>query len=314
MVTHFNRDACYASHTNPSAPQKKKRLPVILRPSIFAEVGGDAIVPELQPAKVNILGVMVSAITPEEADLCLQRWIDSNARQYVCVTGVHGVMESQRDPALKEIHNAAGMVTPDGMPLVWMARRLGFLHVQRVYGPDLMRRMTAIAAKRGYRNYYYGGVPGVSKQLAEVLTRAHPGLQVAGYFAPPFHPLSKEEDDAVVERINASRPDIVWVGLSTPKQERWMAAHLGRINAPVMIGVGAAFDFLAGRKRQAPRWMQSSGLEWAFRMATEPRRLAGRYMRNNPAFVLSALRQLLEPSSYPQIPSSSSKNETQPVR
>ena len=249
-------------------------------------------VPCTVPRRVEILGVGVSAITMRDATDTLEAWIRQRTPSYVCITGVHGVMESQRDPALKAIHNAAGMVTPDGMPLVWMSRRLGFPQVQRVYGPDLMRAMVALSAERGYRNFLYGGAPGVADRLAAVLTRSHPGLQVVGTICPPFRPLTPEEDAEVVEDINATRPDIVWVGLSTPKQERWMAAHVGRLSAPVMVGVGAAFDFLAGEKAQAPRWMQRNGLEWAFRLATEPRRLAGRYFRNNPVFVVKALQQL----------------------
>lgn len=250
--------------------------------------------------RVNILGVGVSAITMRDATDRLERWIQERSPGYVCITGVHGVMESQRDPELRLIHERAGMVTPDGMPLVWMSHLLGYRHVSRVYGPDLMRAMTAISAERGYRNYYYGGRPGTAEHLRDVLTRAHPGLQVVGTCCPPFRPLTAEEDAEVVQRINDARADIVWIGLSTPKQERWMAAHLGRLAAPVMVGVGAAFDFLAGEKAQAPRWMQRSGLEWAFRMATEPRRLAGRYLRNNPAFLLRAFGQLVDPARYPQ--------------
>ena len=252
------------------------------------------------PARVNILGVNVSAIDMDAATATLEGWIQTRAASYVTITGVHGVMESWRDPALRQIHNDAGLVTPDGMPLVWMSHWLGFDYVRRVYGPDLMRRMTAISARRGYRNYYYGGREGTPERLAETLTRQHAGLQVAGTFSPPFGAVSAEEDAAIVERINATQPDIVWVGLSTPKQERWMASHVGRLNAPVMVGVGAAFDFLSGTKRQAPQWMQRNGLEWLFRMTTEPRRLAGRYLRNNPAFICHALRQLMAPGRYPQ--------------
>lgn len=251
-------------------------------------------------AHVNILGVQVSAIDMADATSTIEGWIHARTPHYVCITGVHGVMESWRDPSLRHIHNTAGMVTPDGMPLVWMANRLGFENVRRVYGPDLMRRMTAISAERGYRNYYFGGQPGTAERLQAALTRAHPGLQVAGTFSPPFGPVSEAEDEAMVQRINAARPDIVWVGLSTPKQERWMAAHIGRLNVPVLVGVGAAFDFLAGDKRQAPAWMQRNGLEWLFRMASEPRRLAGRYLSNNPAFIYQAFRQLAMPRRFPQ--------------
>jgi N-acetylglucosaminyldiphosphoundecaprenol N-acetyl-beta-D-mannosaminyltransferase len=250
--------------------------------------------------RVRILGVTVSAITMQDATATLEAWIRSRTPNYVCITGVHGVMESQRDPDLKSIHNAAGLVTPDGMPLVWMAQRLGFPGVRRVYGPDLMRRMTEISALNGYRNYYYGGGEGTAERLKDLLTRANPGLSVVGTMSPPFRTLTQAEDDAIVREINAARPDIVWVGLSTPKQERWMASHVGRLTAPVLVGVGAAFDFLSGGKPQAPSWMQRNGLEWLFRMASEPRRLAGRYMRNNPAFLYLALRQLVTSSRYSQ--------------
>jgi N-acetylglucosaminyldiphosphoundecaprenol N-acetyl-beta-D-mannosaminyltransferase len=249
---------------------------------------------------VNILGVSVSAIDMDVATATLERWIHDGTRNYVCITGVHGVMESWRDTGLREIHNAAGLVTPDGMPLVWMARHLGFKNTRRVYGPDLMRAMTALSARHGYRNYYYGGQPGIAERLQSAMLRAHPGLRVVGTFSPPFGPLSASEDEAIIQRINEAHPDIVWVGLSTPKQERWMAAHVGRLNAPVLVGVGAAFDFLAGAKRQAPVWMQRSGLEWLFRLISEPRRLAGRYFRTIPTFIFQASRQLILPRRFPQ--------------
>ena len=242
--------------------------------------------------RVDILGVMVGAVAPEQATAAIEGWIRERRSHYVCVTGVHGLMESRRDPALRAIHNRAGLVTPDGMPLVWMAQRLGFPDTRRVYGPDLMRAMMAISARQGYRNFLYGGGPGTAERLETALTRAYPGLQVVGTLTPPFRALTAEEDAAVVERIRTSRPDIVWVGLSTPKQERWMAAHCDLLGCPALIGVGAAFDFLSGEKKQAPPWMQRNGLEWLYRTLSEPRRLAGRYLRNNPPFVYHALRQL----------------------
>jgi len=250
-------------------------------------------------ARVNILGVHVSAIDIKLATQAIEGWIASRRQNYVCITGVHGVMESWRDSELRAIHNSAGLVTPDGMPLVWMAHRLGFPRVRRVYGPDLMRAMTAISAERGYRNFYFGGKPGTAEVLRDALMRQYPSLQVVGTHSPPFDAISSAQDEEVVQIINDARPDIIWVGLSTPKQERWMAAHQGRIRASVMVGVGAAFDFLAGEKLQAPAIMQRNGLEWLFRMVTEPRRLAGRYIRNNPAFIYLALRQLLAPKRFP---------------
>jgi N-acetylglucosaminyldiphosphoundecaprenol N-acetyl-beta-D-mannosaminyltransferase len=170
-------------------------------------------------------------------------------------------MESRRDEQLRDIHNRAGLVAPDGMPLVWFSRLVGKRGVERVCGRDLMRKLTAVSALHGYRQFYYGGAEGVAERLKQALTTEYPGTTIVGVFCPPFRRLTQEEDNLVVDAINAVRPHIVWVGLSTPNQERWMAGHLGRIDAPVMIGVGAAFDFLAGTKRQAPVWMQRDGLE-----------------------------------------------------
>jgi N-acetylglucosaminyldiphosphoundecaprenol N-acetyl-beta-D-mannosaminyltransferase len=218
-------------------------------------------------------------------------WIVGREQHYVCVTGVHGIMECRRDEELLRIHNAAGLVTPDGMPLVWLSRWQGFHRTSRVYGPDLMLACCAASHTAGSRHFLYGGGPGVVERLAERLRGRFAGLSIVGTYTPPFRGLTPGEDEEVIERINRSEADIVWVGLSTPKQERWMFAHRGRIKAPVMVGVGAAFDFHAGLKRQAPRWMQRSGLEWLFRLWSEPRRLWRRYLRNNPLFVWYVLRQ-----------------------
>ncbi len=246
----------------------------------------------MEPERVNVLGVGVSAINMPMALEIIAGWIARREPRYVCVTGVHGVMESQRDEDLRRIHNRAGIVAPDGMPLVWLSRLRGFRHVERVYGPDLMLAVCEYSVSRGYRHFFYGGVEGVADRLAAALQKRFPGLQVVGTYSPPFRPLTPEEDEQVVGIINAGDPDIVWVGLSTPKQERWMVEHRDRLRAPVLIGVGAAFDFLSGRKPQAPRWMQRSGLEWLFRLLTEPRRLWRRYLINNPLFVALVLLQL----------------------
>jgi N-acetylglucosaminyldiphosphoundecaprenol N-acetyl-beta-D-mannosaminyltransferase len=237
--------------------------------------------------------VGISPLTRAVALATIEDWIARHDRQYVCVSGIHGVMESQRDDQLRAIHNAAGMVTPDGMPLVWLSRMSGFHHVERVYGPDLMLACCERSERTGYRHYFYGGGSGVPGRLAERLQSRYPRLEIAGGYSPPYRPLTMAEDDDVVRRINAANPDIVWVGLSTPKQERWMFDHRERLKAPVLIGVGAAFDFHAGLKRQAPRWMQDHGLEWLFRLREEPRRLWRRYFRNNPLFVWCVLLQSL---------------------
>jgi N-acetylglucosaminyldiphosphoundecaprenol N-acetyl-beta-D-mannosaminyltransferase len=248
----------------------------------------------MEPAdRAFVLGVGVSAITLDRAVATIERWIATRTHNYVCVTGAHGIIESRRDQQLRDIHNRAGLAVPDGVPLVFMARRLGFRSVSRVYGPDLMRRLTEISAAKGYRQFYYGGGPGLAEKLVHVLQDRYPTLPVAGTMTPPFRPLTAEEDEADIARINAAKPDIVWVGLSTPKQEYWMASHLCRLDAPVLVGVGAAFDFLAGTKTQAPHWMQQSGLEWLYRLGCEPRRLWRRYIRVVPMFLTLALAQLL---------------------
>jgi N-acetylglucosaminyldiphosphoundecaprenol N-acetyl-beta-D-mannosaminyltransferase len=216
----------------------------------------------------------------------IEQWIIEDGHEYVCVTGVHGVMESQRDRRLRDIHNSSGLTTPDGMPLVWAGRAAGAREIDRVCGPDLMLALCELASARGYSSYFYGGRPGVADILAERLQDQYRGLKVAGTYTPPFGELTDAEDDDIVQRINQAEPDVVWIGLSTPKQERWMAAHVGRLNANVLIGIGAAFDVHAGLSPRAPHWMQRSGLEWAFRLAHEPRRLWRRYLYSNVPFVV----------------------------
>lgn len=245
-----------------------------------------------EPPRTNILGVGISALTMDLALRVIDGWIARRERRYVCVATVHSVMEAQRDPTLRAILNRSGLTTPDGMPLVWLSRRLGFPHVERVYGPDLLLALAEHGVERGYRHFFYGGAPGVADRLAARLAERFPGIRIAGTYTPPFRPLPPEADAAVVELINGLEPDIVWVGLGCPKQERWMAEHRERLDAPVLIGVGAAFDFLSGAKRQAPRWMQRSGLEWLFRLVQEPRRLGKRYLVYNPWFVLLVALQL----------------------
>jgi len=248
--------------------------------------------------RANILGVGVSAINMPIAVVTIEDWISRREPNYVCVTGVHGVMESRRDPELREIHNRAGLVTPDGMPLVWLARLMGYHGVERVYGPDLMLAVCERSVACGWRHFLYGGAPGVPELLGRKLGARFPGLEIAGMYSPPFRALSAAEDREATERINDSGADIVWVGLSTPKQEGWMAAHREALKAPVLIGCGAAFDFHAGIKAQAPRWVQRSGLEWLFRLLCEPRRLGPRYLVNNPLFIGLVIRQLIRHQAF----------------
>ena len=250
-------------------------------------------------SRMNVLGVNLSPINMPMALVALETWISHREPHYVTVTPAHAVMDAYRDPGLRRIFNAAGMTTPDGMAVVWILRLRGHPQVSRVYGPDLVLETCRAGLERGYRHFLYGGDEGVASMLADKLRAHFPGLSIVGTHTPPFRELTEEEDIAVVDRINRASPDIVWVGLSTPKQERWMAAHLGRIQAPVMIGIGAAFDFLSGRKPQAPKWMQRSGLEWLFRLGTEPRRLWPRY-RQYPLFIVLVLAQLLGLKKFPE--------------
>lgn len=239
--------------------------------------------------RVDILGVQVSAINLDTAVGSIERWISSGQRQYVCVTGVHGVMESQADRSLMRIHNESGLTTPDGMPLVWCGRLAGAERMSRVYGPDLMLRVLQLSEERGWRHFFYGAGPGVPDRLATNLRATLPKLRVVGTHSPPFRELNEAERSQTVRMLNGSGANIVWVGLSTPKQERWMSTFRPLLDAEVLIGVGAAFDIHAGVVPQAPKWMQQSGLEWAFRLGVEPRRLWRRYLVNNPRF----LRQIL---------------------
>ena len=248
---------------------------------------------EKRRERVNILGVGISTINMRDALQQMERWIITREQNYICVTTVHLLMEAQKDHTLKRIINSAGLITPDGMPLVWLGKLLGYSNMDRVYGPDIMLNFSALAARKGYTSFYYGGMPGVAQKLSEKLTERFPGLEVVGIYSPPFGSLTPEEDEEVINMINKADPDVLWIGLGAPKQDIWMAEHIGRIRAPVIVGVGAAFDFLSGSKRQAPVWIQRSGFEWLFRLLSEPKRLWKRYLVTNTLFILSlAKRQL----------------------
>jgi N-acetylglucosaminyldiphosphoundecaprenol N-acetyl-beta-D-mannosaminyltransferase len=251
---------------------------------------------------VSVLGVNVSAVNTTVVLTEVDRWIAEGRRHYICVTGAHGVIECQGDKELLRIHNRAGLVVPDGMPVVWVSRLRGFRQVSRVCGRELMLALCEHSVPRRYRHFFYGGGSGIGELLSQKVCQRFPGLTVVGSITPPFRPLTLEEDDKVVAEINAARPDVLWIGLSTPKQERWMASHRDVISAPVMLGVGAAFDFNSEVKRSAPVWMQHNGLEWAFRLASEPRRLWRRYAYIVPAFIALNLLQFLGLQSFPIAP------------
>jgi N-acetylglucosaminyldiphosphoundecaprenol N-acetyl-beta-D-mannosaminyltransferase len=253
---------------------------------------------EVFDARVNILGVGVNPVNLQEATQLLERWREIGRREYVCCTSVHGLVQAQREPAIRSALNQAGLTTEDGMPLVWWCRAAGYSTARRVCGSDLLVKMCELGIPRGYRHFFYGGTPLVIERLKAQLTQRFPGLVVAGYRSPPFRALTPEEDAADIVAINEARPDFVWVGLGMPKQERWMAQHVGKIASTALIGIGAAFDFLSETKPRAPLWLQRSGFEWLFRFVTEPRRLARRYVIDNSIFVLLATQQLSGLRSY----------------
>jgi N-acetylglucosaminyldiphosphoundecaprenol N-acetyl-beta-D-mannosaminyltransferase len=247
------------------------------------------------PHTVSVLDVPL-ALTDYARTLA---WIDAMAaspeRGYVCVCNVHTVMASSEDPELRKALLASSFNVPDGQPLVWAINSLGHSLGDRVYGPDLMAQACAQAAIRGHRFYLYGGRnQGALVQLALNLRQRYPGVRIVGGYSPPHRPLTQEEQSAVVDEINRARADVVWVGIGVPKQEKWMAVMRPRLDAPVLVGVGAAFDFHAGLVPQAPGWLQEAGLEWAYRLAHEPRRLWRRYLRYNPRFVTAFARQLAQ--------------------
>jgi N-acetylglucosaminyldiphosphoundecaprenol N-acetyl-beta-D-mannosaminyltransferase len=237
-----------------------------------------------ESVRFQVLKVGISALTLSKAVSVIGQWIAERRRHYVNVCNVEVVLKAYDDPVLAEIVNKSGMATPDGMPLVWLGRRRG-LPVERVYGPDLMLALCEEGLKAGWRHYFYGGTPEVLMDLTRRLSERFPGLKIAGYCPPPFRPLTAAEESEVEARINAARPDVVWVGIGTPKQDFWMAQFRPRLEAPVLIAVGAAFNFYAGHVRQAPRWMMRCGLEWLFRFVMEPRRLWRRYLIGNVRFV-----------------------------
>ena len=268
--------------------------------SSFAPNGAERLVIEDGPLsaqppagdRVNILGVGAMPLDLDKAVAMLEQWRVERRREYVCLISVHGLVVAQRDPTVRSALNHCGLAAEDGMPLVWWSRLAGFSEARRVCGSDLLDEVCAYGVPRKYSHYFYGASPRVLELLVDRLRRRHPGLIVAGYRSPPFRPLSAAEDAADIAAINEARPDFVWVGLGMPKQEKWMVEHLGKIDAAALIGVGAAFDFHAGTKPRAPIWMQRSGLEWLFRLMTEPRRLAHRYLIDNALFVGHTLQQL----------------------
>jgi len=248
----------------------------------------------------NVLGVNVSAINLDRAVEMADQWIAAGNRGYVCVTGVHGVMEAQADPELQRILNHAFMNTPDGMPMSWVGWLQGFSKMDRVYGPDLMASLCKLSVERNYRHFLYGGEPGVAELLKEKLENRFPGLQIVGTHTPPFRSLTPREEKEIFDQLQELQPHILWVGLSTPKQERFMAGSMGRLQVPLMLGVGAAFDYHTGRIHDSPDWIKRAGLQWLHRLIQDPKRLWKRYLKNNPAFLWRITLQLCKLRHYPK--------------
>jgi N-acetylglucosaminyldiphosphoundecaprenol N-acetyl-beta-D-mannosaminyltransferase len=243
--------------------------------------------------RFEVAGVKIDAVSLRETVDRIDQWIRDGRREYIVLTGAHGVVEMQTDPELRAINNRAALTTPDGMPLVWLGRARGHANIEKVYAPDIMNLEFSLSIQRGHRHFLYGGKPGVANALAHELSQRFPGLAITGTYCPPFRPLSTLEEENVARTINASHADIVWCGLGCPKQEKWMARFRPRLTAAVLIGVGAGFDFLAGQRPLAPDWIKHSGFEWVFRALSEPKRLIPRYARVVPSFVFYAGRDEL---------------------
>jgi N-acetylglucosaminyldiphosphoundecaprenol N-acetyl-beta-D-mannosaminyltransferase len=244
--------------------------------------------------RFRVLGVRVDAVQISEVVQQIETWVQRRgACHFIAVTGMHGVMEAQHDAAFKAVLNSADMVVPDGMPLIWLGRLRGLRLPRRVYGPELMLSVCQRTVSSGVRHFFFGGAPGIPEKLAETLRSRFSGLEVVGTYSPPFRPVSPEEEKEVVDVINAAAPDVLWVGLSTPKQEKWMHVHRDHLRVPVLVGVGAAFDINSGMKLQAPAWMREHGMEWLFRLFQEPQRLWRRYILYGSEFIFYVTLELL---------------------
>lgn len=246
----------------------------------------------IQAEKSNILGVEFNLVSYEDVLSTIDKWRRSGKKSYITLTPAISVMLCNRDKKLHCATANAGLTLPDSIGIILAAKLLGYGTCGRVSGPTLMLKCCDWGRSYGYRHYFYGGAESIADRLAEELSTIYPGLQIAGTFSPPFHQLSQSEDLRIVEIINATKPDVVWVGLGTPKQEKWMADHIGRIKATAMIGVGAAFDFHAGNVRWAPVWVRKIGMEWFYRLILEPKRW--RRFIDIPRFIFSVIRQRLK--------------------
>jgi N-acetylglucosaminyldiphosphoundecaprenol N-acetyl-beta-D-mannosaminyltransferase len=250
----------------------------------------------------NVLGVQVEALHMEQAVCRIAEMLRSKCKGYVCAIGVHSVMEAQRDTELAAAFAGAAIAVPDGMPIVWVGRLQGHSRMRRVAGPDLMLEVFRRVAFARCRHFLYGGNEGVADQLAINLKRRFPTAQIVGTYTPPFRILTREEEMELIAQVELCKPDIFWVGISTPKQEKFMRSYLPKLNTRLMFGVGAAFDFHSGRIKDSPAWVKEAGLQWLHRVMQEPRRLFWRYLRNNPLFLWRIALQLSGLKTYSPLP------------
>jgi N-acetylglucosaminyldiphosphoundecaprenol N-acetyl-beta-D-mannosaminyltransferase len=246
-----------------------------------------------QIRRISIVGTPISLISPNELLLLFEQWIAARQDRYVVFRDVHGVVAARSNQDLDLAHKGADIVAADGMPLVWILRAMG-ASASRVCGPDTLPATCEYGLSRGWRHYFYGGAPGVAEKLVNKLSLKYPGLNVVGTQCPPYRQLAPQEDEQVCAKIREAQPDLIWVCLGTPKQEIWMSEHQGKCGGAIMLGVGAAFDFHAHLVRRAPRWMQRAGLEWAFRLLTDPKRLWRRYLVMAPAFAALATWEAIQ--------------------
>jgi N-acetylglucosaminyldiphosphoundecaprenol N-acetyl-beta-D-mannosaminyltransferase len=250
-------------------------------------------------ARVNILGVGVDAVDMNQAVASIVSSVATQKKGYVCLGGVHGIMEAQRDMRLRTVYEKAALVAPDGMPTVWIGRLQGFCAIRRVFGPDLMIEVMKNAELRDCSHFLCGGDDGVAEELRDRLMMRFPYLRIAGSYAPPFRAMTASEEAEMVADVARTKPDIIWVGMGTPKQDLFMAKYLPLLNTSVMIGVGAAFLYHTGRLRDSPRWVKQAGLQWVDRLIQEPRRLWKRYLVGNPKFIALLAMQLAGLKRYP---------------
>jgi N-acetylglucosaminyldiphosphoundecaprenol N-acetyl-beta-D-mannosaminyltransferase len=253
----------------------------------------------IQKPSFQVLGVPIAAVQIPDVVAQMEKWIAGRERShYICVTNVHVIMEGRQDPSFGEVLRSADLCVPDGMPLVWLGRHRGHALPRRVCGPDLLIDFCSTTKDAGYAHFFLGGQPSVTRKLTHELRSRFPDLRVAGIYSPPFRQLTQEEDDAITTQINRAAPDVLWVGLGCPKQERWMREHRDKLQVPVVIGVGQAFDIHSGNAPQAPLWMREHGLEWLFRLYREPRRLWRRYLIYNTEFIFALLVESLYSHSH----------------